>query len=648
MSATAKDDSRSGAADRVLAIPVEVKREKPFNPVRYIDDLVRQIANGATFGFADKLAGGVNTLMGGGGYDKNVAAERERTNAFAVDNPVAAFSADLAGGLMTGLPGAAKVMATKALPTVTKLGLLGGVGGGLSGVGHSDADLGGQAQAGATGAATGAVLARAIGIGANALLGAAGKVVQPVLDKFGKGPANAADRKLLEALTRDDMAVPEVRNRLTQLGPDAVLADAGGTNTRLLSEAVANSPGRAAQMATEQLEGRVASQPMRVKQDIAKATGQKGNYYETIDDLNLARRTSAAPLYEKAYAKGPVTSTYIEDVLQDPIMKEAMRKGMEIERLLARSRGEKFDPTDYAIKGFNEAGDPLIDKVPNMRLLDATKRGLDDVLEHYRDTTTGKLVLDQRGNAINSLRKQFVKELDDLNPDYAPARQAYAGPSAAKDAMAQGMDALGQPPEVIAKMVKGMGEADRDAFRLGVTRSMQDIVGKTPDGANATRRIFGNDEIKQRVKAAFGDDDAYNAFVQRMEAEQQFVKTRNEVLKNSVTARRQAAQEDLGLDPAPLVEAAKGNFGSAVAGGYNQLMNWLRRPSAAQLNELGPMLFDPANAATALDRLSQRATLDMTGFNRLLGPAQGAAALELGAQGGQNLAPPPPLRIVIQ
>lgn len=46
-------------------------------PLVAMDDIVRAMANGATFGYADKIAAKGNELMGSGTYDENLKAERQ-------------------------------------------------------------------------------------------------------------------------------------------------------------------------------------------------------------------------------------------------------------------------------------------------------------------------------------------------------------------------------------------------------------------------------------------------------------------------------------------------------------------------------------------------------------------------------------------
>jgi hypothetical protein len=236
----------------------------------------------------------------------------------------------------------------------------------------------------------------------------------------------------------------------------------------------------------------------------------------------------------------------------------------------------------------------------SFRALDAAKRGLDDVLENYRDPTTGRLNLDQRGKAINDVRVSLVKHLDSINPDYAAARQAYAGPSQSLDAMNMGKRALLADPEVTAKVVSNLSPGDKQFYLSGLTRALQDKISSAQDGADVTRRIFGNDLIRSKIAAAFDNPAAFEKFQKQMESEATFAQTRNQVLKGSQTARRLAGQADAAQ---PLLAAGgqllSGNVGSALATGVKGVTNYLLQPSQAQASALGNLLFTPGEAGAS-------------------------------------------------
>jgi len=73
--------------------------------LQLVDDFVRRVANGATFGFADKLAAKADEITGrAGSYDENIAKERARTKQAAANLGVpATLAADVLGGVGGGL-----------------------------------------------------------------------------------------------------------------------------------------------------------------------------------------------------------------------------------------------------------------------------------------------------------------------------------------------------------------------------------------------------------------------------------------------------------------------------------------------------------------------------------------------------------------
>ena len=308
-----------------------------------------------------------------------------------------------------------------------------------------------------------------------------------------------------------------------------------------------------------------------------------------------------------ANAPGAVWSQRLQQFLDDPIAKVGLHQGLEVQRLESLAQGKPFNPTEYGIVGTDESGAPLVGAVPNMRTLDAVKRGLDNIVEQYRDPTTGRLVLDQRGRAVDSVRKAFVDHLDTLNPDYAAARAAWAGPSQSLDALSLGRRALSNDPEITASVVSRMSPSDRQFFLSGVTRALQDKIAGAQDGADVTRKIFGNSLIRSKIAAAFDDPQAFARFEQQMRNEAQFAATRNEVLKGSQTARRLLGAAGATDIATPINHLVRGDVGSAARTGANALTQWAMRPSEKQLAARGDLLFnqDPGAVERAFAKVKR-------------------------------------------
>jgi hypothetical protein len=109
---------------------------------------------------------------------------------------------------------------------------------------------------------------------------------------------------------------------------------------------------------------------------------------------------------DRVTAKGvgaiPVDQRLSEtQAVADPDVRRGLKEGLAIIRREKLARNEPFDPTQYSVTGFNEAGDPVINKVPNLRLLDAGKLDLsrlvgrryrlEDINDAIDDMRTGRL-----------------------------------------------------------------------------------------------------------------------------------------------------------------------------------------------------------------------------------------------------------------
>lgn len=92
--------------------PAEARRQQvrdeysKMSTIRQIgtaaDDVVRQMADGATFGYADKLSAWLNSKMGDKSYEDNLAAERQATEDARSRAGLAGLASSVLGGGLTG------------------------------------------------------------------------------------------------------------------------------------------------------------------------------------------------------------------------------------------------------------------------------------------------------------------------------------------------------------------------------------------------------------------------------------------------------------------------------------------------------------------------------------------------------------------
>jgi hypothetical protein len=174
---------------------------EPKSAFRRVDDFVRGIADTATFGYADEIAGKLDSLFGGGqsgktNYQDAVKAQRERDAQGGVER---------VAGQLTGavLPVAGTVGVVRAAPTASRL-VRGGAGaatgaiqGGLYGSGSADEGdrLAGAASGATVGALTGGVLG-------SVLPATARQVGNRIIDDAGNPVAARMDAEIIQDLNK--------------------------------------------------------------------------------------------------------------------------------------------------------------------------------------------------------------------------------------------------------------------------------------------------------------------------------------------------------------------------------------------------------------------------------------------------------------
>lgn len=504
----------------------------------------------------------------------------------------------------------------------------GGLIGGMTGFGTGEGGLGERLRSAATGATVGGAVGGAVPL----VLGAGGSAINSALTAAGlRDPDMVARNKVLQAMARDGMSADDAAVRLVDISKPQALMDVGGENVRGLARAAAGVPGQARQRAADMLEGRQAGQVGRLAEDIRAGIAPQ-NFHDEAAALIARRDAASAPAYAKAMDAAPVWDERLQQFLDDPVTRSGLKQGLEIQRLESLARNEPFSPTDFAVTGFSEAGDPVLGKVPNMRTLNVIKKGLDNILEGYRDKTTGRLMLDERGRAVDEVRRAFLGTVDGLNPDYAAARAAWAGPTKARDMMQRGRDFASLDAPDIAREVARMSDADREFHRIGVAQALRDRLFRdtAQPGQNAALRVSG-EGLNEKLRAVLGTDRA-DELLRAVGVENRMTQNRNFVRGGSQTQNKQADAADLQVDPSILGNLLRGQFGAAAV---NSVTAALRRASGLTpntANSLAGLLYetDPVANRAALNAL--RAQLERNqGRERTVSALVGAQGRVAGA-----------------
>jgi hypothetical protein len=418
----------------------------------------------------------------------------------------------------------------------------------------------------------------------------------PLLSVNSMSPAQSATYSALNRAGLDD-----VTSRLTEaqnLGMPMSLADTSPNLRELAGAAVRRSPSATA-YAENALIPRARGQFDRFTSSVESNLGPTTNIPQRSADMMTQARAAASGLYDRAYANPVPNTPELDAVLATPFGRQALGRARTIaanERRspselgfaqdangntvlnprpndviaqhlfarqeldaaqeayrAARSRPGSMDAARNRLEAaraglrsaetaLGQAPDPTVAaSVPTYttQTLDYVKRGMDDVLEEKRSPLTGRLVLDEAGRAQNGVRGQLLSEVDRLNPDFAAARQAYAGPMASRDALARGGDAYSMHPDELAMQVGTQTPEHLGQMQLGYRGAMVDHASRVRDTSNPWEATLGTPASRNRLGAIYPGNAGVDRMLRQRDLEGTMAQTKDAVLGNSKTAGRQ-------------------------------------------------------------------------------------------------------------
>ena len=329
-----------------------------------------------------------------------------------------------------------------------------------------------------------------------------------------------------------------------------------------------------------------------------------------LDQLkqSQADRASGAP--------GAVWNPRIDRMLKLPIVRQGIQKGITMEMQEAAAEFRAPQLSEYAIVGQDANGEYVVGKVPNMKLLSVAKEGLDGIVESLRDPITG--ILKKEGVAVDKVRRALLAEMDAINPDYAVARQAWAGKTASFKALDWGRKIFGKQPEDIAAEFDEMTESEKEFARLGVADIVRERVLKTAMNGDEAKHIVNSAWARQQLRPMFASEKAYKDFVDSVTHEGNMFETRRKAVGGSETAERalraeEEAHTDAGLALRGASAGAKLASGQMIAA-VRELLAMKRDlglRSNPKLNEaIARLLFDPSVTYSQIEDIPKLAKIN--------------------------------------
>lgn len=263
---------------------VEGISESGGNPTpddNLISGLTLKAVQGATFGFGDEAIGSLVGLLTPGQSAAEGRAEfQARLDQTSEEHPIASFLAEGAGALATGA-GVARTIGLGAGIGAQALG--GAAGGAAAGAGYSTGDISDRTKA----ALFGATFGGAIGGAGGALMSVGGAALRPavrkVLDKIprlqrrlpGMGSSQDEARRLIsEVLDAEGLSIDQMRDAASAMraqGIEPTIADLGGEGTLALLSQTLGSRTAAKQQLAETILSRQAEQGERLSGELFRS-----------------------------------------------------------------------------------------------------------------------------------------------------------------------------------------------------------------------------------------------------------------------------------------------------------------------------------------------------------------------------------------
>ena len=586
------DDGHQYISDGRVYTKGRKQRSIPRREQPYEWGMQDEIVNMMLAGYGDEIYGALDWLAAAivpdnafgidRGPDPTLAEAQERVRQgqlqYRETNPIAATTAQVAGGLMpTAVAAKAGMALTKALPQLKIIPkYLRGVGGAALQAGvtaSGEADPGERLERAESGAKAGAIISATM----QPVSAIGGFVTRTVGGRINpqKSARNIVNNAMLQSnMTRTETATaeelaqlpaelqnlrPDLRRtarRLGQLGGDATIADAArGGAVRTVANVAAAMAGPGSERAEGLLSERGAGEGVRIVQAIDDTVSSA---YGDPEEISGALIQSARPAYDEAFGitrndQGEIDLTVPKDVNQ-ALMNLNIAKilstpngrvafGNAIKQMQneygwdARSGTEAREIFNRIMKWSARDARGTITELPrnapglSLEFLDKVKIQLQQIGQKLENVEGKK----RDASVVKGQAARLIKELDILDDTegmYAVARGVAKGNFELQGAYLDGLAALGPKGSVkaINDLMKDYTPGEKAMFQAGAASFLRDKVLKAPERGQATRTVFGNKLIMNKIASIIDDKEDLAAFRKAIAQEKTYALTQRRVL----------------------------------------------------------------------------------------------------------------------
>ncbi|MER8689372.1 hypothetical protein [Mesorhizobium sp. M1136] len=518
-------------------------------------NLAAAIAAGLARPFADQSYNDIRKSMLSA--DEHVRAKNPRT----------AQAGGIAGGVLGAVP--AVLAAPEAFGAGTASLLARMLAGGATGaaIGGADAGVRNGLAAVPEGLAWGGGLGAVMpGIGQ-----LVGKGVGALAQRYGGPAISAAERMFGRAATADSAAL-DMPPRLQALGDRAMSMDLG-PNLQRQAGALAATPGEGQSIVRSAIAARDAAANARIAQGLGRELGPARVPSQIAEEI-AANQRALGPAYEEAFQAARAVNA-------EPIANN-------LDAMAVRLRGDAQRAVQQVRRMLNVTGTEVLD--PNPQTLFQTRNAIDGMMDGMTD-----------GNAMRALtatRQQINRELERAVPGIRQVDARFAELARQNDALLRGQQALDsgrtapRPAELQAEINNGaLPQGDMLGpsavplrLRQGARAEIDRIVGTNANDRVALQRLVKGegDWNRDRLASLFGQGRA-DRIIAILDRERTFADTSGIVTRNSETAARAAAMQDIAPQkggPGIVRSALNLRFGDTAADTVDKVIGGAK--SAAQ------------------------------------------------------------------
>ena len=551
----------------------DVQPQTSFTPT--LGDKARLFAQGLSYGFGDEITAGAKSLFSDRSYDDLVKEERDKIKNYQTSRPLESLGYELAGALPTAIGSGVGLL--RLLPSLAKTSNLGkavGLGAIESGA------YGFGTGEGLLDSATNALISAPIGGVTGGTVSLVGSGLKRLATNQPTRTNNEANKIIKEALDADELSPQDLQQKAKNI-PNSLpqtLSDLADANTRGLTYVASQGQSKGKKVAEDFLTSRNVSAPDRVTDNITNFLNPIKA--KNVDDITNKLQKDASDLYEISYNKvdelgnktpNLINKDSVKNFYDLDVFQKAIRETKDLVELDILDNPKAVNEFNSIFKFNNSTKKFEIQEDVPLEYADKIKQGIDDFIEKNTSTSVKTGTLSKKAKRkVVQLKNKYLETLDEQNPVYKNARKIFSDKTSVQDAFDEGLKYKRLDMDELSDSFKQLKtDPEKKAFRLGVSKSMNEEVIKKPDSASDFyKSILGSNKKKQLFKLIAPDEKSYDNFLSQLDREKSMFKTQKDVLLNSKTAPRELFTRtvDTALNPQGLVKETLGKLENFAVG----------------------------------------------------------------------------------